>query len=206
MCIEIPAHIIYISLGPPDPPSDLEYGDSVVIETSVNLEWRRPSYTGGVPVMNYSVTASSSGGTLSVSDDSERVSYTTPRLVYGDIEVTAINYCGQQSQPASLNILAEGWLSNLVCHILLGVGKGIYLVSYYVGERKRANIVVQLARYFSTGPVTCRNVLRITTNEITRSGSAHYHAFMPVVYVLVQPVSSSPTSSWCGLGPSVRTC
>ena len=149
MCIEIPAHIIYISLGPPDPPSDLEYGDSVVIETSVNLEWRRPSYTGGVPVMNYSVTASSSGGTLSVSDDSERVSYTTPRLVYGDIEVTAINYCGQQSQSASLNILAEGWLSNLVCHILLGVGKGIYLVSYYVGERKRANIVVQLARYFS---------------------------------------------------------
>ena len=191
MCIEIPAHIIYISLGPPDPPSDLEYGDSVVIETSVNLEWRRPSYTGGVPVMNYSVTASSSGGTLSVSDDSERVSYTTPRLVYGDIEVTAINYCGQQSQPASLNIPAEGWLSNLVCHILLGVEKGYV---YTTGP------------IFFYGPVTCRNVLRITTNEIMRSGSAHYHAFMPVVYVLVQPVSSSPTSSWCGLGPSVRTC
>ena len=58
--------------------------------------------------MNYSVTASSSGGTLSVSDDSERVRYTTPGLVYGVIEVTAINYCGQQSQPASLNIPAAG--------------------------------------------------------------------------------------------------
>ena len=58
--------------------------------------------------MNYSLTASSSGGTLSVFDDSERVSYTTPGLVFGVIEVTAINYCGQQSQPASLNIPAEG--------------------------------------------------------------------------------------------------
>ena len=139
MCIYIPAHIIYISLGPPDPPSDLKYNGSVLIETSVDLEWSRPSHTGGVPLMNYSVNASSSSGTLSVSDDREMVSY-TPGLVYGEIEVTAINYCGQQSQPASLNIPAEGWLSNLVCHILLGVEKGIYLVSYYV----------QLAQYFST--------------------------------------------------------
>ena len=125
MCIEIPAHIIYISLGPPDPPSDLKYDNgSVLIDTSVELEWSRPSFTGGVPLMNYSVTASSSSeGTLSVSDSRERVSYTTSGLVYGDIEVTAINYCGQQSQPASLNIPAEGWLSNLVCHLLLGVGK-----------------------------------------------------------------------------------
>ena len=123
MCIYIPAHIIYISLGPPDPPSGLEYDNSEVIETSVDLQWSRPSHTGGVPLMNYSLTASSSSGTLSVSDSSERVSYTTPGLVYGDIEVTAINYCGQQSQPASLNISAEGWLSNRVCHLLLGVGK-----------------------------------------------------------------------------------
>ena len=120
MCIYIPAHIIYISLGPPDPPSDLKYNGSVLIETSVDLEWSRPSHTGGVPLMNYLLTASNSGGTLSVSDSRERVSYTTPGLVYGDIEVTAINYCGQQSQPASLNIPAEGWLS---CNILLGVGK-----------------------------------------------------------------------------------
>ena len=120
MCIEIPAHIIYISLGPPDPPSGLEYE---LIETSVDLKWSRPSHTGGVPLMNYSLTASSSDGTLSVSDSREMVSYTTPGLVYGVIEVTAINYCGQQSQPDSLNISAEGWLSNLVCHILLGVGK-----------------------------------------------------------------------------------
>ena len=58
--------------------------------------------------MNYSLTASSSSGTLSVSDGREMVSYTTPGLVYGEVQVTAINYCGQQSQPASLNIPAEG--------------------------------------------------------------------------------------------------
>ena len=106
MCIEIPAHIIYISLGPPDPPSGLKYVNSMVIETSVELKWSKPSYTGGVPLMNYSVTAN--GGTLSVSDSSERVNYTTSGLVYGVIEVTAVNYCGQQSQPDSLNIPAAG--------------------------------------------------------------------------------------------------
>ena len=74
----------------------------------MDLEWSRPSHTGEVPLMNYSLTASSSSGTLSVFDDSERVSYTTPGLVFGVIEVTAINYYGQQSQPASLNIPAEG--------------------------------------------------------------------------------------------------
>ena len=68
--------------------------------------------------MNYSLTASSSGGTLSVSDSRERVSYTTPGLVYGVIEVTAINYCGQQSQPASLNIPAAGETLNSLSQFL----------------------------------------------------------------------------------------
>ena len=98
---------VYI-LFPPDPPSGLEYDDSVLIETSVDLEWSRPFHTGGVPLMNYSLTASSSGGTLSVSDGREMVSYTTPGLMFGEVQVTAINYCGQQSQPASLNIPAAG--------------------------------------------------------------------------------------------------
>ena len=106
------------SSGPPDPPSGLEYDDSVVIETSVDLEWSRPSHTGGVPLMNYSVTASSSGGTLSVSDSREMVSYTTPGLVFGEVQVTAINYCGQQSQPASLNIPAEGKTLNSLSQFL----------------------------------------------------------------------------------------
>ena len=46
--------------------------------------------------MNYTVTAN--GGTVVVSDDSEVVSYTSPSLIYGDVLVTAVNSCGQESQ------------------------------------------------------------------------------------------------------------
>ena len=52
--------------------------------------------------MNYTVTAN--GGTVVVSDDSEVVSYTSPSLIYGDVLVTAVNSCGQESLPASLFI------------------------------------------------------------------------------------------------------
>ena len=94
--------------GPPDPPSDLDYNDGVVIESSVNLQWTRPSYTGGVDVTNYRVSAN--GRRLEVMDDSETVSYTTSGLVYGEVQVSAINTCGQESQPATINIPAAGWL------------------------------------------------------------------------------------------------
>ena len=92
--------------GPPDPPSDLDYNDGVVIESSVDLQWTRPSYTGGVDVMNYTVSAN--GRRLEVMDDSETVSYTTSGLVYGEVQVSAINTCGQESQPATINIPAAG--------------------------------------------------------------------------------------------------
>ena len=98
-------------LGPPDPPSDLDYNDGVVIESSVDLQWTRPSYTGGVDVMNYTVSAN--GRRLEVMDDSETVSYTTSGLVYGEVQVSAINTCGQESQPATINIPAKGLLHNI---------------------------------------------------------------------------------------------
>ena len=100
--------------GPPDPPSDLDYNDGVVIESSVDLQWTRPSYTGGVDVTNYTVSAN--GRRLEVMDDSESVSYTTSGLVYGDVNVSAINTCGLESQPATINISAAGYLH--VCSIL----------------------------------------------------------------------------------------
>ena len=104
MCIIL----FYIDKGPPDPPSDLVYNDKVVIESSVYLQWTRPSYTGGVDVMNYTVSAN--GRRLEVMDDSETVSYTTSGLVYGEVQVSAINTCGQESQPATINIPAAGLL------------------------------------------------------------------------------------------------
>ena len=87
------------------------YDESVVIESSVDLEWSRPSYTGsrGVSVMNYTVSAN--GGTVVVSDDSEVVRYTSQSLIYGDVLVSVINSCGQQSIRVLLNISTSG--SNL---------------------------------------------------------------------------------------------
>ena len=101
-CFNIPV------LGTPDPPKNLSYNDRVVIESSVNLQWTRPSYTGGrgVAVMKYSVSVN--GRRLEVADSSYSVSYTTSYLVYGDVMVSAINTCGQESQPAAINIPAAG--------------------------------------------------------------------------------------------------
>ena len=55
--------------------------------------------------MNYTVTAN--GEKWVVSNDSEVVSYTSSSLIYGDVQVTAVNSCGQESQPASVTILSS---------------------------------------------------------------------------------------------------
>ena len=94
------------SPGTPDPPSALGYDDTVVIESSVDLQWTRPPYTGGVVLSNYSISAN--GQREVVSDVRETVSYTTSGLVYGEVQVTAINTCDQESGPASLIIPAKG--------------------------------------------------------------------------------------------------
>ena len=103
--------------GIPDPPTNVGYDESVVIESSVDLEWSRPSYTGsrGVSVMNYTISAN--GGTVVVSDDSEVVRYTSQSLIYGDVLVSAINSCGQEStRPELLNIPTSGMrLFRLFC-------------------------------------------------------------------------------------------
>ena len=83
-----------------------------VIESSVHLQWTRPSYTGGVDVMNYTISAN--GRRLEVMDDSETVSYTTSGLVYGEVQVSAINTCGQESQPATINVPCCRFVSSLL--------------------------------------------------------------------------------------------
>ena len=72
-----------------------------MIESSVDLQWTRPSYTGGVPLAYYNISAN--GDIVMVEDDRERVEY-SPGLVYGEVQVSAINTCGQESQPAAINI------------------------------------------------------------------------------------------------------
>ena len=72
----------------------------------MDLQWTRPSYTGGVDVVNYTVS-STSGKTVTVKDSSEDVQY-SPGLIYGEVQVSAINTCGLESQPAVINIPAAG--------------------------------------------------------------------------------------------------
>ena len=67
----------------PDPPTDLSYDNSVIIEDT-------DLYTsGGVAVMEYIVTANNQTATVISSD--EVVMYTSCGLIYGDVQVTAIN-------------------------------------------------------------------------------------------------------------------
>ena len=96
----------YPYIGIPDPPDDLGYNDGVVIERSVDLQWTRPSYTGGVAVMKYSANANEKR--LEVVNSSRIVRFNTSHLVYGEVKVSAINTCGQESQPAAINIPAAG--------------------------------------------------------------------------------------------------
>ena len=93
----------------PDPPMDLMYDDTVIIVSSVDLEWNRPSYTGGDGVTVDEYTVSAIGQSETVSDSSEVVRYTSTGLIYGEVLVTAINSCGLESKsPLIININSSG--------------------------------------------------------------------------------------------------
>ena len=77
---------------------------------TVDLEWTRPAYTGGDGVTVDEYTVSANGQSVPVPDSSEMVSYTSSGLIYGEVLVTAINSCGQESQsPLIIDIPALGW-------------------------------------------------------------------------------------------------
>ena len=72
----------------------------------MDLQWARPSYSGGVPVVDYTVSANNRIVTGIIGSDMERVQYSA--LVYGEVNVTAINSCGQESTPTTIHIPASG--------------------------------------------------------------------------------------------------
>ena len=107
-------------IGNPDPPSGGLYMYDGGL--TVDLEWNRPSHTGGAPVVDYTVSAN--GQSETVSDSSEVVSYTSTGLIYGEVLVTAINSCGQESQLTSITIPVSGLciahhytITSLICHL-----------------------------------------------------------------------------------------
>ena len=94
-------------------------------ESSAVVQWQSPEETGGrgISISSYTVTVSDDAGrqimSESVSDDgrdgafSHTISGLDYNTVYG-VEVTAINSCGDTSQPAttSVFIVAGGQLKN----------------------------------------------------------------------------------------------
>ena len=80
-----------------------------MIESSIDLQWTRPSYTGGVALAKYTVMWDDTDNMMDmdVEDSSDKVQYSLG-LVYGQVLVSAINTCGQESEPAIITIPASG--------------------------------------------------------------------------------------------------
>ena len=97
------------TVGKPDPPTDLSYS---LLESSVELKWNRPSYTGGNKILGMMYNVTANGKTYPVQNGSVAVKYTSPDLIHGDIKVTAINQCEQESMPAIVKIPTAG---NVLC-------------------------------------------------------------------------------------------
>ena len=94
-------------LGPPDPPTDLSYDNTVIIESSADLQWNRPSYTGGAPIVNYIVSIDD----INIMNTSnEMITLTLPEYINDDIHLlaVAINLCGLESEPATITIPTAG--------------------------------------------------------------------------------------------------
>ena len=92
--------------GSPNSPTELLYE---LLESSlVQLQWKRPSFTGGVSIMQYRVTANNK--TAFVQNDTDVVFYTSPVLIYGQVQVRAINLCDQISEAVTVTIPTAGIL------------------------------------------------------------------------------------------------
>ena len=114
--VETHGHSFHCFPGVPNPPGDLVFDNTTELVTSVDLQWTRPSYTGGVPLANYTVS-STNGLTRELvvpAGGNETVRYVTPALVYGIVSVSAINSCGQKSLQASVSISYSGKKHNLL--------------------------------------------------------------------------------------------
>ena len=101
--------IIDVVLGPPDPPTDLSYDNTVIIESSVDLQWNRPSYTGGAPIVNYIVSIDD----MNIMNTSNEMITLTPlpENINDDIDIlaVAINLCALESEASeTITIPAEG--------------------------------------------------------------------------------------------------
>ena len=70
------------------------------------MQWNRPSYTGGVPIVNYIVSID---GMNIMNTSNEMITLTLPENINDDLLVVAINLCGLESEASgTITIPAEG--------------------------------------------------------------------------------------------------
>ena len=90
----------------PSPPHEPHHDVSANTESSAVIQWQSPLYTGG-PIIRYTINAST-GQTEAISGDV--FTYTITGLdVNTDyiVEVTAVNSCGLESEPANVTVNIE---------------------------------------------------------------------------------------------------
>ena len=100
--------IVVLVLGDPGPPLDLTHDMSANTVSSAVIRWNPPSTT-GISITVYRIMSRDNG----INNETDDTTYTITGLQYNtdySVEVTAINSCGQESEPANavVNIEVRG--------------------------------------------------------------------------------------------------
>ena len=107
-------YIIVLAIGNPSPPLDLAHDTSANTVSSAVITWDPPSTTGGgdgISITGYGIMSSDNG--LDLNKRVDDTTYIITDLEYNtnySVEVTSINSCDQESEPANVvvNIEARG--------------------------------------------------------------------------------------------------
>ena len=105
LCQHINITMFSFLTGNPSPPHELHHDALANTVSSAVIQWQSPLYTGG-PIIRYTVTVN--GQTASVSGDV--FTYTITGLDVNtdySVEVTAVNSCGLESEPANITVNIE---------------------------------------------------------------------------------------------------
>ena len=98
--------------GTPDAPQGLHQNMSFTTESSAMIQWQSPLFTGGggVVIMSYNITVNGETVNVQVHGRNGTFTYNITGLVYNtnySVTVTAINSCGQESQPTYTTVFIK---------------------------------------------------------------------------------------------------
>ena len=99
-----------LALGDPGPPLNLTHDTSANTVFSVVITWDPPSTTGGDGISITGYRIMSSDNSLNLTNVTDDTTYNITGLLYNtdySVELTAINSCGLESGPASVEVNIE---------------------------------------------------------------------------------------------------